>query len=173
MLSTNPMKCLILFSLAIITINVTAETNYVLGAATYHMRGTYSYHSKNFRNKWSKDGRLIGTPLVAVEIFRDELDGYSSTKYFVGQNSVGGAMAGRFVSSGKQWGLFRAGLLGGIYAQDASRFYKLGMIPFGLPVGQHLHLAPLMGIELIYGSAVRWHLKLTPMLAISYISFCF
>lgn len=150
-----------------------AETDYVAGAATYHMLGTHQEDTQYFRNRWSKDGRLIGTSLVAVQDTSIDGSHYTTASYFAGQNSVGGAIAGAVGSTGTTMGLWRAGFLAGIYAQDASRFYVHGIYPGGLPIGNTLNIICLVGVDLVYGRAVKWHVSVTPALALTYLSFQF
>jgi hypothetical protein len=83
-------------------------------------------------------------------------------------------MGGVLGASGADFGrMFRMGVVAGLYLQNASQFYSHGLSPGGLPLGQSLSLVGLAGFEFVYGSAVKWHLVLTPALALTYLGFSF
>lgn len=168
------MRHVLILGLMFLTVFCHAETEFVFGAAAYHLLGATSEDASHFRNKWSRDGRLVGVPLIAVErLSHDDAVTYTSVKYFLGQNSVGGAMTGVAAVSGHQYGLFRYGALLGIYVQDGSPFYREGLTAGGIPIGKSLNVPVLIGGEVVYGSAVKWHLIVTPTLALTYLGFTF
>lgn len=165
---------MILILLLLFPLISSADTDFEYGAVTYHLLGTDSISASHFRNKWSDDGRLIGTPILGFEGAHDHEDNstYDTTKVFIGQNSVGGAMAGIMCSEGIHSGNWYRGVLAGIYAQDASEFYRYSIVPQGLIIGPWLNVVPVIGGELIYKfGLIKWHLVVSPTLALTYISF--
>jgi hypothetical protein len=161
------------FAIFLCGVPANADPEYTLGVATYHLF-VPSRVAEKFRDKWSDDGRLIGSPLAGVSNFKlDPSDHtYDSVKVFAGQNSMGGVMAGAAESGGVYQGNWYAGLIYGAYLQDASKFYDNGIMPPGVILGPKWNLSIIAGGEISYRwKWVRLNLVLTPILELAYLSF--
>lgn len=151
-----------------------SETVVVYGAATYHLIGTHRSDTEYFRNRWSKDGRLIGSPVHAIEHYWFDSEGYSSWKVFGGQNSVGAGIGGAAMSTGFNGDKSRLGMVLGLYSTDLSMLAReTGKNVPGWAISRNFLIQPLFGPEWMYGRAVKIHLVITPALAMSYLSFGF
>lgn len=170
--STHMKTLIVLFAL-LIPKTVTAETRFVTGAATMHLVGTHARETEHFKNKWSKDGRLIGSPILAVERYWPHDGGYASSKFFGGLNSVGQGLGGAAVSAGMEGRHSRLGMVVGLYSTDLRVLMDREINPPGLPLKRNWLIQPIFGPEFSYGSAVKWHVILTPALAMSYFSVSF
>lgn len=120
------------------------------GGATYHLLGSNSAAAQQFDNKWSQDGRLIGTPLMGVRVLRENGTEFKARTVFAGHNSVGAPITGYAYTEGEIVGNWYIGLVLGFYMQDSTPFHDRGINIWGLYLGNRMMLMPLGGIELDY-----------------------
>lgn len=120
------------------------------GGATYHLLGANSAAAQQFDNKWSNDGRLIGTPLIGARVIREDGMEYASSTVFAGHNSVGAPITGYTYSYGGIFGNWYSGIILGIYMQDAAPFLDRGVNVWGLYLGNRMMLMPIGGLEVDY-----------------------
>lgn len=119
------------------------------GAITFHFIDQGS--SSEFRNKLSRDGRLIYNPIYGLRIINENAQTYSAIAAFMGNNSVGLPMGGGMFSLGIKGGgehLF-LGLAAGAYIQDNNQFRSHKADPFRIyETKGGVGVVPIAGLEM-------------------------
>lgn len=120
------------------------------GGATYHLLGANRSAAEQFDNKWSDDGRLIGTPLLGARVLRENGTEFKARTVFAGHNSVGAPIVGYTYTEGEIVGNWYIGMLVGAYIQDSAPFNDRGIGVWGVYLNNRMMLMPMVGIELDY-----------------------
>ncbi len=148
----------------------------MVGASVYHF---FTKHTGSFKTQWSEDGRWIGTPVGGLGVMQTDGEYYQTQSYYIGENSVGGGMAGFLASTGKVYSNWNLGAVAGLYLQDSRKFTADKISTVAVPMGDSTSVMPLVGFEAVYKIEfdedfyLKIHNVITPILGITYLSIPF
>ena len=146
------------------------------GALTFHFIDQGS--SQMFRNKISKEGRLIYNPMFGIRYLTEDPETYFAAAAFAGNNSVGLPMAGTLFSMGIKdtSDHYFLGLSGGLYVQDNNKFREHQAIPFKIyETKGGVGFVPIVGLEMgvkvgLWGKTYfKFYNLLTPVVNSSFL----
>lgn len=133
--------------LALLLISTAAYSDEILlGSFTHHL--PVNAHMDRYENKVDNYGDIIN-PMVGYRLSDEKNDSYRSNTYFLGENSIGSAMAGYAYSPGVKYGDLKLGFVLGGYLQNDKQFHDRSIYPPAVPVGD-FGIVPLAGIEVGY-----------------------
>ncbi len=137
------MKYLFLF---LVSMPVFAD-EVLIGAFTHHF--PINAHMDRYSNKVNDQGDILN-PMLGYRITEDRKDEtYRASTYFIGENSIGNAMAGYTFSPGVRYGDVRIGLVIGGYVQNTKQFRDKDIVMPSVPLGD-FGIVPVGGIEMGY-----------------------
>lgn len=124
----------------------TKSNEFLAGSLTYHFFTTQKVTNK-FNNKVTSDGSIISNPMLAFRQTEVKDSEYTAMTYFGGENSIGEAMGGAFISGGTVYGHFKAGMIFGAYAQNYHKFVDRDIVTPSTPFFLDIGFLPVVGIE--------------------------